>query len=78
MRPGLFGVGRGQQGVSIAGMPKVATVDTVSRDELLDFLRPGPGIYVATRGDGRPQLSPVSAGVDPEGHGRGARHAGSR
>jgi len=40
MRPGLFGVGRGQQGVSIAGMPKVATVDTVSRDELLDFLRP--------------------------------------
>ena len=68
MRPGLFGVGRGQQGVSIAGMPKVATVDTVSRDELLDFLRPRhQGIYVATRGDGRPQLSPVSCGVDPEG-----------
>ena len=49
-------------------MPKVATVDTVSRDELLDFLRPRhKGIYVATRGDGRPQLSPVSCGVDPEG-----------
>jgi len=28
-------------------MPKVATVDTVSRDELLDFLRPRhKGIYV--------------------------------
>ena len=59
---------RGQQGVSIAGMPKVATVDTVSRDELLGFLRPRhKGIYAATRGDGRPQLSPVSCGVDPEG-----------
>ena len=59
MRPGLFGVGRGQQGVSVAGMPKVATVDTVSRDELLAFLRPRhKGIYVATRGDG---------GFPPEG-----------
>jgi PPOX class probable F420-dependent enzyme len=49
-------------------MPKVASVETVSRDGLLDFLRPRhKGIYVTTRGDGRPQLSPVSCGVDPEG-----------
>src|SRR5664279_4740461 len=49
-------------------MPNVATVETVALKELLDFLRPRhKGIYVATRGDGRPQLSPVSCGVDPEG-----------
>jgi len=49
-------------------MANVATADTVSREELLDFLRPRHnGIYVATRGDGRPQLSPVSCGIDPEG-----------
>ena len=49
-------------------MPNVATADTVSREELLDFLRPRHnGIYVAMRGDGRPQLSPVSCGIDPEG-----------
>ena len=56
------------QGTNISGMPNVATADTVSREELLDFLRPRHnGIYVATRGDGRPQLSPVSRGIDPEG-----------
>jgi PPOX class probable F420-dependent enzyme len=49
-------------------MANVASADTVSRDELLEFLRPRhKGIYVTTRGDGRPQLSPVSCGVDPEG-----------
>jgi PPOX class probable F420-dependent enzyme len=49
-------------------MPKVATARTVSREELLDFLGPRhKGIYVATRGDGRPQLSPVACGVDPQG-----------
>ena len=49
-------------------MPKVATTETVSRDELLEFVRPRhKGIYVATRSDGRPQLSPVSLGVDPAG-----------
>ena len=49
-------------------MPKIATAVTVSLDELLDFLRHRhKGIYVATRSDGRPQLSPVSCGVDPEG-----------
>ena len=49
-------------------MSNVATAQPVSRDELLDFLRPRhQGIYVANRGDGRPQLSPVSCGVDPQG-----------
>jgi PPOX class probable F420-dependent enzyme len=49
-------------------MPKVATAATVTRAELLDFLRARhKGIYVATRADGRPQLSPVSCGVDPDG-----------
>ena len=55
-------------GVSIACMPKIATVNAVSREKLLDFLRPRhKGIYVATRSDGRPQLSPVTCGVDPQG-----------
>jgi len=58
----------GQQGVSIACMPRVATAATVSRDELLAFLRARhKGIYAVSRGDGRSQLSPVSCGVDPEG-----------
>jgi PPOX class probable F420-dependent enzyme len=49
-------------------MPNVATAVTVSRDDLLDFVRPRhKGIYAATRGDGRTQLSPVSCGVDPQG-----------
>jgi PPOX class probable F420-dependent enzyme len=59
----------GTQGISIACMPKVATAASVSHDELLDFLRTRhKGIYAASRCDGRPQLSPVSCGVDPEGH----------
>jgi PPOX class probable F420-dependent enzyme len=49
-------------------MSTVATVTTVTLDELLDFLRPRhKGIYVATRRDRRPQLSPVSCGVDQQG-----------
>ena len=49
-------------------MPRVATAATVSRDELLAFLRARhKGIYAVSRGDGRSQLSPVSCGVDPEG-----------
>jgi PPOX class probable F420-dependent enzyme len=40
----------------------------VSRDELLDFVRPRHhGILVTTRRDGRPQVSPVTMGVDNEG-----------
>lgn len=49
-------------------MAKVATEDSVSLDELLEFVRPRhQAILVTTRSDGRPQLSPVSCGVDPEG-----------
>jgi PPOX class probable F420-dependent enzyme len=41
---------------------------TVGRDELLEFIRPRhQGILVTTRRDGRPQLSPVTMGVDAEG-----------
>jgi PPOX class probable F420-dependent enzyme len=37
----------------------------VERDELLEFLRPRhQGILVTTRRDGRPQMSPVTMGVD--------------
>ncbi len=41
---------------------------TVSRDELLDFVRPRHhGILITTRRDGSPQASPVTMGVDDEG-----------
>ncbi|MGZ4633296.1 MAG: PPOX class F420-dependent oxidoreductase [Actinomycetes bacterium] len=49
-------------------MPKIATNTRVSREELLDFIRPRHRmILVTTRSDGRPQLSPVSGGVDEQG-----------
>ena len=49
-------------------MPQIARADRVSREELLEFLRPRRhGIFVTRRKDGSPQLSPVSCGVDPEG-----------
>ena len=49
-------------------MPKIATAENVSRDEMLDFVRRRHhGVFVATRGDGRPQVSPVTCGVDPQG-----------
>ncbi|TVT62948.1 PPOX class F420-dependent oxidoreductase [Amycolatopsis rhizosphaerae] len=48
--------------------PKIATADRVGREELLEFLRPRHrAILMTTRADGRPQLSPVTAGIDPEG-----------
>ena len=47
---------------------KIATNDRVGREELLEFVRPRHrGTLVTTRQDGRPQLSPVSCGVDDEG-----------
>lgn len=47
---------------------KIATADRVDRDELLDFVRPRHRVTLVTlRQDGRPQLSPVTAGVDQEG-----------
>jgi len=47
---------------------KIATADKVDRDGLLAFLRERHnGILVTTRADGRPQLSPVTCGVDADG-----------
>jgi PPOX class probable F420-dependent enzyme len=47
---------------------KIATADRVDRAGLLEFLRERHhGILMTTRADGRPQLSPVTCGVDPDG-----------
>jgi PPOX class probable F420-dependent enzyme len=48
--------------------PRIATARTVTRDELLGFVRPRHrAILLTTRSDGRPQLSPVTCGVDGAG-----------
>lgn len=45
-----------------------ATADRVDRDRLLAFLRERHhAILMTTRADGRPQLSPVTCGVDSDG-----------
>jgi PPOX class probable F420-dependent enzyme len=47
---------------------KIATNTVVSRDELLEFIRPRhQAIVITTRADGRPQASPVTCGVDEQG-----------
>jgi len=49
-------------------MPSIATNTRVSREELLDFVRTRHHLVLATtRADGRPQLSPVTGGVDAAG-----------
>jgi PPOX class probable F420-dependent enzyme len=49
-------------------MPKIATADRVDRDQLLEFVRPRHRLTLVTfRRDGRPQLSPVTGGVDGAG-----------
>ncbi|MFI5955861.1 PPOX class F420-dependent oxidoreductase [Cryptosporangium sp. NPDC051539] len=49
-------------------MANYATADVVDRAELLTFLRPRHhGLLATTRKDGRPQLSPVTCGVDDSG-----------
>jgi PPOX class probable F420-dependent enzyme len=49
-------------------MPTIATNTRVSREELLDFVRTRHHlVLVTTRADGRPQLSPVTGGVDADG-----------
>ena len=49
-------------------MPRTATADRVPREELLAFLRArSKAVLLTRRADGSPQLSPVTAGVDPEG-----------
>ncbi|WP_375425842.1 PPOX class F420-dependent oxidoreductase [uncultured Friedmanniella sp.] len=46
----------------------IATATAVELAELLDFVRPRHHLLLATtRADGRPQLSPVSGGVDEQG-----------
>jgi PPOX class probable F420-dependent enzyme len=48
--------------------PRIATARTIERAELLEFLRPRHrGMLATTRRDGRPQLSPVTCGVDADG-----------
>jgi PPOX class probable F420-dependent enzyme len=47
---------------------KLATEDRVGREELLEFVRPRHrATLVTTRRNGRPQVSPVTCGVDEEG-----------
>lgn len=46
----------------------IATADEVARDEMLAFVRPRHKVVLSTtKQDGTPQMSPVAAGVDPEG-----------
>ena len=46
----------------------IATNTPVELAELLDFVRPRHRLLLATaRRDGRPQISPVAGGVDPQG-----------
>jgi PPOX class probable F420-dependent enzyme len=48
--------------------PQIATNTKVSRDELLEFIRPRHhAIVITTRAGGRPQASPVTCGVDQDG-----------
>ena len=48
--------------------PQIATNTPVSRDELLDFIRPRhQAIIITQRAGGRPQASPVTCGVDGGG-----------
>jgi PPOX class probable F420-dependent enzyme len=50
-------------------MPRsIATTTEVDHDGLLEFARSRHNLILTTvRSDGRPQLSPVSGGVDPQG-----------
>jgi PPOX class probable F420-dependent enzyme len=49
-------------------MPRIATKDRIGRDELLEFVSSRHHlVLVTTRADGRPQLSPVTGGVDADG-----------
>ncbi|HEY3505927.1 MAG TPA: PPOX class F420-dependent oxidoreductase [Actinocatenispora sp.] len=49
-------------------MPTYASAKRTDRDELLAFVRPRHhAVLITTRRDGRPQVSPVTCGVDPAG-----------
>ena len=46
----------------------IARADRVGREELESFIRPRHNVILVTnRSDGRPQLSPVTAGLDEQG-----------
>ncbi len=46
----------------------IATEDIVGFDELLEFVKPrNHWVMTTTRADGRPQISPVTGGVGPDG-----------
>jgi PPOX class probable F420-dependent enzyme len=48
--------------------PQIATNTVVTREGLLDFIRPRHhAIVITERADGRPQASPVTCGVDEDG-----------
>ncbi|QUH02550.1 PPOX class F420-dependent oxidoreductase [Saccharopolyspora erythraea] len=48
--------------------PSIATTDRVDLAGLLEFARPRHrGLLVTNRADGRPQLSPVTCGIDGDG-----------
>ncbi|ARX84704.1 MULTISPECIES: PPOX class F420-dependent oxidoreductase [Streptomyces] len=48
--------------------PNIATNTTVSRAELLDFVRPRhKALLLTARADGTPQASPLTCGVDDSG-----------
>ena len=48
--------------------PQIATNTVVTRDDLLDFVRPRHhAIIITARSDGSPQASPVTCGVDEAG-----------
>ncbi|TDC79062.1 PPOX class F420-dependent oxidoreductase [Actinomadura sp. 7K507] len=48
--------------------PSIATANRVGRPELLEFLRPRHRALLSTaRSGGRPQMSPVTCGVDEHG-----------
>lgn len=52
----------------IVGVMAIATADHVSREDLLEFLRPRHrGVLIAWRESGAPQVSPVTLGVDDDG-----------
>ncbi len=49
-------------------MPTIATAARVNREQLLEFVRTRHRLTLVTfRRDGRPQVSPVSGGVDAQG-----------
>lgn len=49
-------------------MARIATATEVGRTELLEFARPRHrGVLMTVRADGRPQMSPVTCGVDESG-----------